>query len=596
MGAADWKRVLAADYTPDMPPFENPGSGLIRNAIPITPNAYAPFPTLLPAGGSGLTLACQGAYSCLDSSDNVYVFAGDQQNLYEYTAASSSPVKVSYVSSSYNCASDALWHFTIFAGRVLATDYEAPIQSFVLGSSSSFAPVANGSITSLALVGGTGYTPGTYALAVSNAGIGTGFTGTVTVSSSSSLSSYVISAIGKDYPQTATIVIPGGAGGGSAGSIKPAIQTIAPFARYIAVVKNFLCVANTNDPVNAAQPQCVWWSADNDPTNWPTPGTSVAAQYQSSYNNLYGDGGMIQGIVGNLGTADGAVIMEHAVWTMLYVGPPDVFNFYPAQGVRGSPAPGSIAQLGALVYYLGEDGFYSFDGSQSNPIGANRVDKTFYADVDCNSIGRMCSAVDPINRMIYWAYSSTQSTNGVLDKILGYNWEIDKWTGILNASAIEILFRAYTFGNDVLDNVGSVSLDTASYQVYPMDSVAWTGGNIALGGFLSSNNQFGYFNGVNNTATIETTEIQLFPGKRAQIKNTRPLADVSGGNSTLYIKTRDTLYATPVVNGNNKIGYLGTSPLIANGRYARAGIVLSTSDTWTKFQGIEIEASESGAY
>ncbi|MEJ0071187.1 MAG: hypothetical protein WDO24_23340 [Pseudomonadota bacterium] len=47
-----------------------------------------------------------------------------------------------------------------------------------------------------------------------------------------------------------------------------------PKARYMAAVRGFLALANTNDPVSGNAPQRVWWSGANNPANWPTPGTS----------------------------------------------------------------------------------------------------------------------------------------------------------------------------------------------------------------------------------------------------------------------------------------------------------------------------------
>ena len=179
------------------------------------------------------------------------------------------------------------------------------------------------------------------------------------------------------------------------------LSATAPKARYIAVAKDFLMLGNTYDTTFGYKPQRIWWSAINDCTNWPTPGTSAAAQVQSDYQDIPGDQGWVQGIVGNLGTADVAIFFERAIWRGVYVGSPAIFNFHPAEGVRGTPAPGSIAQLGAQVFYLGEDGFYMFDGSSSIPIGAQKVDKTFYADVNQQFMYRISSAIDPINKLVF---------------------------------------------------------------------------------------------------------------------------------------------------------------------------------------------------
>lgn len=190
------------------------------------------------------------------------------------------------------------------------------------------------------------------------------------------------------------------------------LAAAAPKCRYLAVVKNFLVAANTYDASGGFQTQRVWWSALNDPTNWPTPGTASAAIVQSDYNDLPGDMGWIQGIVGNLGTADGAIFFERGVWRMVYNGPPNIFYFFPAEGVRGTPAPRSIVRLGSVAFYLGRDGFYVFDGTNSKPIGVNRVDKWFYTNVDKNYIGRVCGVADPINNQIIWSWPDGNASNG----------------------------------------------------------------------------------------------------------------------------------------------------------------------------------------
>jgi hypothetical protein len=604
--------IPITDYQPDMPQLGNPGSELILNAIPRTPKSYGPMPRIISYGG-GLGLPCQGAYACRDSGDNVYIFAGDQENLYDYTSNSTTPNTISNGTNPYNCASDSQWHFAYFGGRVIATDYESVMQSFVLGSSTDFADLANGQITALTLVGGTGYTPGTYALTVSNAGIGTGFTGTFTVNSGGVITSYVITAMGNLYPTTATISIPAGAGAGSNGSITPTIQTIAPNCKYMAVIKNFLMCGFTNDPVYGIQPQAVWWSADNDPTNWPVVGTANAAAYQSSFNNLYGDGGQIQGVVGNLGTSDGAIFMEHAVWRVNYAGAPDVFNFSPAEGVRGTPAPGSLVQLGSFVYYLGEDDFYVFDGTNSQSIGqkeadgTNRIAKMFFGDADPNWYGRMSSSVDPVNHMIWWAYVSTVSgaTAGIPNKMLGYNWLLDKWCILEDdmspgSSFVECLLRSYTFGN-TLDSVGSVSLDTAAWNIFPMDSAVWTGGIVLLGGFSTSlngntNHGLSYFNGANYGATIETSEMEMNPSGRMSIVDMRPLCDISAGTMTGAVmkreKTADPV-PTPVYRSLNS---RGTCPQVVSGRYIRTRTMISSGATWNHFQGVKLKGRPCGEY
>lgn len=366
----------------------------------------------------------------------------------------------------------------------------------------------------------------------------------------------------------------------------------APRCRYLAVVRNFLVAAHTNDSTNGPQPQRVWWSALNDPTNWPTAGTAAAAQVQSDYNDLLGAGGWIQGIVGNLGTADGAVFMERAVWRMVYAGPPAVFYFFTAEGARGTPAPASIVQLGPLVYYLGRDGFYVFDGTTSTPIGVNKVDKYFYSNVDQNNLARVVGAIDPVNKLVMWAWPDLAAANGNPNHLLIYNWQMDRWS--IADLTVETLLSLLSFGVtlDAMNVYGTLD----AMPQFPFDSRVWTGGKDMLGAFDTSH-RLNYFNGQNLAATVDTSELQPFPGRRALITGTRPLVD--GGSSpgsgpSVALGTRNRLVDAVSFNAATPMNSLGTCPQRASGRYVRAEITVPAGAAWTHMQGLELDASPAG--
>ncbi|HEU5115648.1 MAG TPA: hypothetical protein VFT74_03145, partial [Isosphaeraceae bacterium] len=361
----------------------------------------------------------------------------------------------------------------------------------------------------------------------------------------------------------------------------------APKARYGAVVKGWLMVANTNDGTDGAQLQRVWWSALNDPTNWPTPGTSTAAEFQSDHIDLAGPGGEIQGIVGNLGTADAAVFLEHEVWRVVNTAPPVTFDFFPAEGLRGTPAPGSIVQLGSLVYFLAEDGFYVFDGTMSRPIGANKIDKTFYADVDQSFLYKMKGAVDPINKLIFWVYQSL-SANGNPDKCLVYNWSLDRWS--LLEFECETIFRALSFGFnlDTLDNTG-YNVDTLPVS---LDSRVWTGGKVLMASFDTSH-KLNYFTGDNLAPTVDTPEMQPIPGLRCNITNSRPIVD--GGTPSVTIGVRERQVDSVSFGSASALDSTGQCPVRTSGRYARARITLPAASPFTHISGIELDVSGAGA-
>lgn len=361
-------------------------------------------------------------------------------------------------------------------------------------------------------------------------------------------------------------------------------STYVPKARYIATIRDWVMVANTFDSVNSNQPQRVQWCAVDDPTTWPQPGTNTEAQLLAGSQIIPGDQGWIMGIVGNLGNADGAVFFERAIWRIVFQGSPTIFGFYPAEGARGTPAPKSIAPLGAIVYYLGEDGFYAFDGQTSTPIGVDRVDKWFWSNVNTSYLQNVIGAVDPLNRLVMWLYPSSASPNGTPDSLLVFNWALNKW-GFAQVNA-EYIFRAISqgFSLDSLDSYagGIYNLDTLPFS---LDSRVWTGGQVLMGAFDTSH-ALNYFTGSPANATADTVELEPFGsvGRRAFVSSVRPLID--GAAPTVSIGTRTRLLDTPSFTTPSAINVNGECPVRADGRYLRARV--QTSGSFTNFQGIEI--------
>jgi hypothetical protein len=366
------------------------------------------------------------------------------------------------------------------------------------------------------------------------------------------------------------------------------LAAAAPRARHLAIVRDWLVAGNTFDGTDGAQPQRVWWSAIDDPTSWPAPGSAAAAAAQSDFQDLVGGAGWVQGIVGNLGTADGAVFQERGIVRMNYVGPPAIFAFATAEGARGTPAPGSIAQLGTLVYYLGEDGFYAFDGSASRPIGANKIDKTFFADLDQQYLGRVSAAIDPINKLCFWAYPGAGNAAGDPNRLLAYNWSLDRWS--LAEVETELLLRSLSFGYslDGLD-AANASLDALPFS---LDSRAWTGGRVLLAGFDGAH-RLGYFSGAALAPAVETAEAALGEGRRVVITAARPIVD--GGSPAVAIGTRERPMDPVLFGGDVAIDAQGSAPQRASGRHVRARVTLPAGGGFTHISGVEIDTAPEGA-
>jgi hypothetical protein len=349
----------------------------------------------------------------------------------------------------------------------------------------------------------------------------------------------------------------------------------APKAKYVAVWKDFLVLAHVQ-----GSPQTVRWSAIDDPTNFPVIGSSAAAQAQSDQQVMAGDGGHIQGVLGGLGNADGVVFQERALWRVTYVQSPLIFTFDLVEGARGCVAPGSIVQLGGTAFYLGEDGFYAFDGANSSPIGANKIDKTFFADFDQTYASRMSSAIDPINKIVYWAYPGAGNSSGNPNRILAYNWSLDRWSIV--ERELEFMFRAGTFGYtaDNADGLG-YTVDTSPFGP---DSRFWAGGRSILSAFDLSH-RLNFFSGSFLAAEIETGDLDLGKGRRVFVSGLRPLCD--GGTVTASVGYRDSLDAAISYTTATSAAADSFCPQRVSTRFPRAKIAIAAGGSWAHLSGYE---------
>lgn len=422
---------------------------------------------------------------------------------------------------------------------------------------------------------------------------GTGFTGAAWPDTQWAFCSFGTRVIACNYTNPAqTDLIEASAGFSN-------LSATAPRARYCEAVGDFVMFGNTYDSVDGVQPQRVWWPAIGDPTNWPTPGSTTAIQLQSDFQDLQQtDLGQVTGLAaGPLPTASVSIFCERGIWVGLYVGSPLIFSFRVADGAPGCISPRSIVKghinaggnISPVIYYLGEDGFYAFNGTSSIPIGTNKVDKFVLAELDPLLRSTVLGTLDPLNKLVFWAYSTTSST-GLYDRMVVFNWDVNRWSYInLANSKIEWFSRTEVIGYnlDTLDSTG-YNIDTLPYS---LDSVGLQGGTPLLSVFNSSH-QLCYLSGANMAPTVETVEAELFPGFRARFHNTRPLVDATGGSIAVGVRERQA--DSVVLKTAVLMNAMGECPQRYTGRYVRARFTLPAAATFTHLSGVEIDAMQEG--
>lgn len=338
-----------------------------------------------------------------------------------------------------------------------------------------------------------------------------------------------------------------------------------PQARHIDVVRNNVVVANTYDAVDGNVPYRVRWSGIGDETAW-TPSVTT----QSDFQDLDGQGGWCQRIIGG---EYGVILQERAIWRMTYVGSPIIYQFDEVERGQGTPAPGSVTKLRGAIPYLGDDGFYIFDGQQSIPIGADAVDKTFYADLDQSYMDRISSTIDPINKIIFWASPGQQNVGGNPNRIWAYNYSPTAKKRWAYADLdIEYIYRSLAEGYTLegLDSV-SASLDALAFS---LDSRVWMGNSALFSGFNSDHKQVN-FTGTALDATIETQEVELTRNMRTNVQEIRPFIEGSSAVVTIQVGMRNDLSESVTWTSEISANNAGNFPVRANARYHRMRVKIS---------------------
>lgn len=348
-------------------------------------------------------------------------------------------------------------------------------------------------------------------------------------------------------------------------------------ARHIGIVRDFVVVGNTFDSTDGNRPNRVRWSAINDEASWTVSSATLA-----DFQDLEGEGGWVQRVIGG---EQGWIFQENSIWRMQFVGSPLVWQFDEVAPGYGTQSPASVVQVGDTIFFLGKDGFYRMDGGHITPIGQNKVDATFFADVDTGSMDRVSGVADPAAKRIFWAYPGVGSSGGNPNKILCYDWGVNRWS--LIAQEVELLLASIAEGY-TLDSLDSLS-GSIDALVDSLDSRTYTGGTASFSAF-DTDHKMGNFNGVSMAATIETGEAEITPRSRTFISGIRPLVDANIATVTVGTRKRqaDAIVFGAAVAQNAQ----GLCPVRSNSRYHR--IRVSTSGAFTGALGIDAELAQAG--
>lgn len=359
-----------------------------------------------------------------------------------------------------------------------------------------------------------------------------------------------------------------------------------PRAKFMATVEpGFVMLGFIND--GSERGSTVRWSEFNDATSWPTIGTSAAAAAQSDEQDLP-NGGAIMGLQPAVGGAAAAIWTAQSIYRVEYTGAPTVFAFREISRGSGCMCPNGTVTINGVAYYVSEEGFQTFDGQAERAIGFARTSATFLNELDDTQTDKVWATVDPIRKLIIWAYPRAGSTYP--DRWFIYNYATDKWR-YANATdiACQLLFPARSAGYN-LDTIDTVLGVPDTLGGYSFDSPLYNGGRRLLAGFDTGGRLVSY-EGTTLSATVETGETDA-SGKRVFVYGIRPLTDAASPRAA--VGTRDGFDETPVYTTYTTPGADAVCPQRRDTRYARAIINIAAGETWTYLQGADVVLRAAG--
>jgi hypothetical protein len=195
-----------------------------------------------------------------------------------------------------------------------------------------------------------------------------------------------------------------------------------PQAAYISVVGRFLVLSGL-----LSTPYRIQWSGLNSfnaATSWD--GITAGSDHQD-----FPDGGIVRGVAGG---ESGVIFQDQAIRRMSYVpGSPFIFQIDRITQDKGLYAPYSIIRAGERIFFYAGQGFHKIEpGGVPEQIGREKVDRTFLTDLDKGNLQLFIGAADPRGTRVYWAYKSVSGANGIYDKLLGYDFLLDRFFPVLS--------------------------------------------------------------------------------------------------------------------------------------------------------------------
>ena len=163
-------------------------------------------------------------------------------------------------------------------------------------------------------------------------------------------------------------------------------------------------------------PRKIAWSDQEDNTTWTAAATNQAGDYELQTS------GQIMAAVRTVGQS--LILTDTDAHRATYQGPPFVYGFERVGQACGLIARKAVASTDAGVFWMGQRGFFRFDGSSVQEIPCPVFDGVFL-DLNTAQISKTWAVSNGQNGEVWWFYPS--STSNEIDSYVAYDYKENIW-------------------------------------------------------------------------------------------------------------------------------------------------------------------------
>ena len=267
---------------------------------------------------------------------------------------------------------------------------------------------------------------------------------------------------------------------------------------------------------------------------------------------------------------------------MVYApGSPVIFNIERIAEDKGLMAPYSLIRAGDRIFFLAPQGFQTMLSSTGvpAPIGKERFDRSFFSDLDAGNLQLVIGCADPAATRVYRAYKYQGGSAGLFDKILCYDYALDRAAIILQAGEYMASLARPGLTLENLDSISS-SIDALTFS---LDDVATSA--LSKLSAVDSAHKLNFFSGSNLEATLDTAEQGLDGGRRARVKGFRSVTDAATCFGS--VGARENIRSAVTYSTEQAVNGKGLCPANVSTRLARGRVRIPAATPWSFASGVE---------